>query len=230
MSNCLKKPLGEQIAEQIIELIIKNDWKPGDKLPNEYEFAQQLNAGRSTIREAIKALTSRNILEIRRGSGTFISEKCGIADDPLGLIFVKDKLKLAKDLLEIRFMIEPKIAAIAAINASEEEIEHIEKLCDKVDEMILNNKPHMEVDIEFHSAIAKSSKNLVTANLIPIINKSIAVFIDVTNRQLLNETIETHREILNAIKKRDASAAQDAMFLHLVYNRRNINSIEENMK
>ena len=115
------KLLGDQAADQIIQLIIDNDGKAGDKMPNEYELAEQLNVSRSTVREAIKALVSRNILEIKRGSGTFISEKCGISDDPLGLMFVKNKLKLATDLLEIRFMIEPKIASLAAANATDEE-------------------------------------------------------------------------------------------------------------
>lgn len=217
------KPLGEVASEKIIKLIVDHNLKIGDKLPNEYELADKLGVGRSTIREAIKALVSRNILEIKRGSGTFI--RCGVADDPLGLIFVKDKLKLAVDLLEIRFMIEPKIASLAAINATKEDIEEMSKLCDEVEELILNGIPHMEKDIEFHTAIARSSKNLVTTNLVPIINKSISVFIDITNTQLKNETIETHREILNAIKNKNANEAHDAMLLHLAYNRRNINRI-----
>lgn len=217
------KPLGEVTSEKIIKLIVDHNLKIGDKLPNEYELADKLGVGRSTIREAIKALVSRNILEIKRGSGTFI--RCGVADDPLGLIFVKDKLKLAVDLLEIRFMIEPKIASLAAINATKEDIEEMSRLCDEVEELILNGIPHMEKDIEFHTAIARSSKNLVTTNLVPIINKSISVFIDITNTQLKNETIETHREILNAIKNKNANEAHDAMLLHLAYNRRNINRI-----
>ena len=69
------KLLGDQAADQIIQLIIDNDGKAGDKMPNEYELAEQLNVSRSTVREAIKALVSRNILEIKRGSGTFISEE-----------------------------------------------------------------------------------------------------------------------------------------------------------
>lgn len=223
----MSKLLGDKAAEKIIQLIIDNDVKAGDKMPNEYKLAEQLNVSRSTIREAIKALVSRNILEIRRGSGTFISQKCGIAEDPLGLMFVKDKLKLATDLLEIRFMIEPKIASLAATNATEEEIKEIESLCDKVEQLILNKEPHMDVDIEFHTAIARSSKNIVIANLIPIINKSISLCIDVTNTQLANETIETHREILNCIKSRDINGAYDAMYLHLVYNRRNIKKLIE---
>ncbi len=221
------KSLGEQTSERIIQLIIENDWKIGDKLPNEYELADMLNVGRSTIREAIKALVSRNILEIRRGAGTFISQKGGIADDPLGLTFVKDKFKLALDLLEVRFMIEPSIASIAAVKATEDEIQQMSVLCDEIESLILNNEPYLGKDIEFHTAIAKSSKNLVMVNLIPIINSSITIFIDITNQKLRNETIETHREILNAIKSHNSNAAHDAMLLHLVYNRRNIRSVIE---
>lgn len=221
------KLLGEQTSERIIQLIIDNGWEAGDKLPNEYELANMLNVGRSTIREAIKALVSRNILEIRRGAGTYISEKGGIADDPLGLTFVKDKFKLAVDLLEVRFMIEPSIAAIAAVKAAEEEIQQMSDLCDEIEELILKGEPYREKDIEFHTAIAKSSKNLVVGNLIPIINSSITLFMDITNQKLRSETIETHREVLNAIKARDSNGARDAMYLHLVYNRRNIKGVIE---
>ena len=228
--NNSTKSLGDQTSERIIQLIMDNHWSIGDKLPNEYDLAEMLEVGRSTIREAIKALVSRNILEIRRGSGTFISKKCGIADDPLGLTFVKDKFKLALDLLEVRFMIEPSIASIAAIKATEEEIQQMSTLCDEIEELILKGEPYMEKDIEFHTAIAKSSKNLVMVNLIPIINSSIAIFIDITNQKLRSETIETHREVLNAIKEHDSNGARDAMFLHLVYNRRNIRSVIEKRK
>lgn len=230
MSNDLNsstKSLGEQTSERIIQLIIDNEWNSGDKLPNEYDLADKLNVGRSTIREAIKALVSRNVLEIRRGAGTFISQKCGIADDPLGLTFVKDKFKLALDLLEVRFMIEPSIASIAAVKATDDEINQMSILCDEIEELILKNEPYLEKDIEFHTAIAKSSKNLVMVNLIPIINSSIAIFIDITNQKLRNETIETHREIFNAIKEHNSNGAHDAMLLHLVYNRRNIRSVIE---
>lgn len=225
VQNDSSKSLGEIASEKIIKLIIDNNWNVGDKLPNEYELAEQLNVGRSTIREAIKSLTSRNILEIRRGSGTFISQKCGISDDPLGLTFVKDKYKLALDLLEIRFMIEPQIASIAALKATKEDIDHMTTLCNEVEELILKNEPHMDKDIEFHRAIASSSQNIVTTNLVPIINSSIDIFMDITNMQLRQETIDTHREILNAIIDRDANAAHDAMLLHLVHNRRNIKQV-----
>ena len=80
-------------------------FKPGDRLPNEYELAQRLGVGRSTVREAIKLLVSQNVLEIHRGNGTFVCEQTGVAADPLGLKFIPGKKKLGLDLCEIRFMI-----------------------------------------------------------------------------------------------------------------------------
>ena len=111
--------------------------------------------------------------------------------------------------------------------STDEEIKEMEKLCDEVDHLILNKEPHMDKDIEFHGAIARSSKNIVIANLIPIINKSISLCIDVTDKKLAKETMDTHREILNCIKAKDINGAHDAMYLHLMYNRRNIKNLIE---
>ena len=104
-----KKSLVETVSDEITKYIMDNELQVGDKIPNEFELAEKLNVGRSTVREAIKALVSRNVLEVKRGSGTFISSKAGVADDPLGLELIKDRAKLAQDLLEVRFMIEPEI-------------------------------------------------------------------------------------------------------------------------
>jgi DNA-binding FadR family transcriptional regulator len=65
----------------------------------------------------VKLLVSRNVLEIRRGKGTFVTLRPGVADDPLGLAFFKDKHKLASDLIDIRLILEPQIAGFAAQNA-----------------------------------------------------------------------------------------------------------------
>ena len=81
------KPLPQIAAEDIIDLIKSNRLEPGDRLQNEYELAKLLNVGRSTVREAIRILVSRNILEVRQGAGTFVSYKNGIPEDPLGLAF-----------------------------------------------------------------------------------------------------------------------------------------------
>lgn len=220
--NSSRRPLAQLVSEELVNLIIEENLNMGDKLPNEYELAKRLGVGRSTIREAIKALISRNVLEIRQGAGTFVSQKLGVADDPLGLTFFKDKHKLALDLIEMRFMIEPRIASLAAMNASPEDIEEMRKLCEEVEALIKAGENHSAKDVAFHTCIAKSSKNMVMPKLIPIIHTAIALFIDLTHSALKEETIQTHREILEAIESRDPNRAHDAMLLHLAHNRRNL--------
>lgn len=228
MGNNENRPLAEIVAERLTNFIIDNNLQSGDKIPNEFELVERLNVSRSTIREAVKLLCSRNILEIRRGAGTFVSEKKGISNDPLGLAFVDcDKFELAKDLLEVRMILEPEIAYMAAVNATDEEIKVIINQCNIVEELYMNDKPHMNEDIKFHEAIARCSRNVVIEKLIPIINTSVAVFADITARQLKDETIITHREVAQAIAKHDGATAKYAMTMHLIYNRRKIMELLE---
>ena len=178
----------------------------------------------------LKILVSRQILEIRRGAGTFVSERQGITDDPLGLTFVKDKTKLALDLVSVRLMLEPEIAMMAADHATPEQIGEMKLQCDQIEELIKSGRDHMEADIRLHTMIASCSGNSVVEKLIPVINSSIAVFVDVTNRALGQETIETHREIVNCIAERDAEGAKCAMYMHLIYNRRVFRQLEKEEK
>ena len=88
------KLLTDRVADEIVRSIIGQKLKPGDKLPNEFELAKTLGVGRSTLREAIKTLVSRSVVEIRRGSGTFVSARSGVSEDPLGLEFLTDKVQI----------------------------------------------------------------------------------------------------------------------------------------
>mgnify|MGYP004579652239 CR=1 FL=1 len=218
------KNLPQKISEDIISFILNEHLQPGDKLPNESHLAKELNIGRSSLREAMKLLASRNIVTIRQGSGTYIASSPGMIDDPLGFTFISDKKKLVQDLLEIRFLLEPAIAAMSATYSDKEDIDKIVSLCDQVEELLKQKKDHTQKDIEFHTAIAMGSKNVVIPRLIPIINSSIPLFVETTGNVLQLETIETHREIADAIADHDAVRAQDAMCMHLMYNRRCINS------
>ena len=85
MTNSLseEKSLPQKISEDIIALILEENLQPGDKLPNETILSERLNAGRSSVREAMKLIACRNIVTIRQGSGTYISSSPGMVDDPL---------------------------------------------------------------------------------------------------------------------------------------------------
>ncbi len=221
----IEKTFTEKLADSIIEYIITNNLQPGDKLPNEQILSSTLNAGRSSVREAVKLLVSRNIVEVKQGSGTYVSDKKGIADDPIGLTFIQDKKKLTFDLMEIRFLLEPYIASLAALNADEKDIEKITKLCNEIETAIRAGEQYKELDIAFHTAIAESTKNCIVPRLIPIINSTIGLFIDLVCPSLAEETISSHREIAEAIAERNPITAKDAMYLHLVYNRKRIKSL-----
>ena len=220
-----EKNLPSKISEDIIALILEEKLQPGDRLPNESILCDRLNAGRSSIREAMKLLASRNIVTIRQGSGTYVASTPGMVEDPLGFTFIVDKKKLVQDLLEVRILLEPSIASMAAVHADDEDIKKITALCDEVENLLNEKKDHTQKEIEFHNAIAMSSKKVVIPRLIPVINSSIPLFVESTGNRLHAETIETHREIADAIACHDPIRAQDAMYLHLIYNRKLIHNL-----
>lgn len=220
----------ETIADDIISYIMNNKLQAGDKLPNEYELTQILDVGRSTLREGVKALISRNILEIRRGAGTYVSEKRGVAEDPLGLTFVNDKYKAAQDMLDVRMLLEPAIAARAAENATEEDSRKIRCLCDETERLIVAGENHLAADIELHTKIAECSKNLIMLKLVPVIHQSVIVFGELTKLALKQETIDTHRDIVDAICHHHSQDAYQAMYLHIIYNQQNIRKIMKRLR
>ena len=213
-----KRPLPQIIADKIIDLIESKELLPGEKLPSEQELMKELNVGRGTIREAIKSLVSRNIVEIRRGVGTFVAKNTGVVEDPLGFSFIDNKKKLVKDSMDVRLLLEPSIARWAARNATDSEILEIIELSKKIETAILNDENYSDLDVEFHTKIANSSGNLVVENLIPILNTNIRSLIDVTHAVLKEHTILSHKKIANAIKERDEEMAEQLMKEHIEIN------------
>ena len=104
-----EKSLPEKLSDDIVSYILNNHLKPSDKLPNESILAEKMGAGRSSIREAMKLLASRNIVTIRQGSGTYVASSPGVINAPLGFTFIENKQKLAEDLLAVRFLLEPPL-------------------------------------------------------------------------------------------------------------------------
>lgn len=200
MTHPEDKPLSSKLSEELLNYIRSENLKPGDRLPNESILAKKMGVGRSSIREAMKLLASRNIVTIRQGSGTYISQTPGMVEDPLGFSFIADKQKLAQDSLEVRFLLEPAIASLAAQNASEEDISLLRRLCQEVEDLVRLGQDHTQKDIEFHTAIALSSKNVVVPRLIPVINSAIPLLIELTGNTLKQETIDTHRALTDAAR------------------------------
>lgn len=215
-----KKLLGDRIEDELMRYILEEPVEVGQKIPNEFDLAKRFGVGRSTIREAVKSLVSKGILEVKRGSGTYVISTCPPQEDPLGLSRLQeDKYKLALELFDVRLMLEPEIAAQAAEYATAEEMEQLKALRDQVEEIYQSGGDHIPKDIEFHTCIARCSKNRVVEMLVPVINTAVMTFANLTHRMLMKETIETHRAMVDAIVDQDPVGARCAMIMHLTYNR-----------
>lgn len=225
-----KKPLGDQVEDRLMQYILNEPVNIGQRLPNEFELAGMFGVGRSTIREAVKGLVSRGILEVRQGAGTYVISTISQREDPLGLDQIEDKYELALQLFEVRLMIEPEIAGLACKNATDGELETLKRLCEETERLYVSGTEHINKDIEFHTCIARCSKNQVVELLVPVINTAVLTFANVTHRLLMEETIKTHRAITEAILNRDSVGAKCAMITHLTYNRQAIMKLLEERK
>ena len=119
-----------------------------------------------------------------------------------------------------RAVAPPQIARMAAEHATNDQVVCIEELCDESERLAEAGEDYSAAaDTAFHNAIAESSGNLVVPRLMGVLKASVPLFIDVTGKKLVEETIRTHRDVADAIASRNPTAAHDAMYLHLVYNR-----------
>ena len=208
----------EKSSEDILQYIKDHNLTAGDKLPTEMELSKLLGVGRNTVREALRLLLSRNIVVIRQGAGSFVSDKNGISDDPLGFFMVDDRKKLIEDLLQARVIIEPQIASVAAQNRTEEELARLEDALKNVEQAMTERSNFSVEDEEFHTCIANCTHNNVIAELIPVITKGIAEFSSGVKKQEYQQTLVSHRNIFIAIRDQKPIEAGQAMSYHLLYN------------
>lgn len=213
-----KQTLGGMAAQKLLEMIRDKGYRSGDRLPTEGELSVFLGVGRNTVREALRILMSRNIVTIRQGSGTFLSDKNGVADDPLGFTMIEDRRKLTEDLIQVRVMLEPPIAALAAQNATPEDILALEAMLGELERSMEDGGDYSEKDSRFHAMIGRCSHNLVMGNLMPVITDGILVFAGAVRETEYEITREAHRRIFEAIRDRRPVDAQQAMYFHLMFN------------
>ncbi|NOW92484.1 FadR/GntR family transcriptional regulator [Clostridium beijerinckii] len=212
------KSLSESVADDILAMItIDKKFNIGDKLPNENELSTELKVSRTTLREAIRILVAHNILEIRRGKGTFVSEIKNITES-MGLENLSTQKLDVKDLYEMRLIFEPETAYYAAKRATDKELERILYYGRLEEEMILNNEDRTEVERSFHKSIAKATHNEFMNKLMPILYKAIdnGVILSDENKSILQNTLNDHRMIMEFLEARDAEGSKTAMKIHII--------------
>ena len=222
LTNIKNQALTERIEDHLFQYILNERLAVGAKLPNEYELADRFGARAMVgvgIGEAVKLLVSRGVLRVKHGSGTYVASLMPLKADPLGLDAIEDRIQLALDLTDVRLMLEPAIAELAARNRTEEEAQRLTEYCDAVRRRIQAGEDYLIEDMRFHWYLAKCSHNMVVEPLMPIIDAAVVSIANITRKELLTATVDTHQEILNGVLDQDPQAARAAVALHLEMNR-----------
>lgn len=218
--------LREEAAEQIRSLIIDGQMKPGDRLPSERELGARLSVSRASVREALRSLEIKGLLEVRPGEGIFVCEAPVEASlDPLASALFSRKNLL--ELLEVRQVLEPPIAALAAQRAQPADIQEIERALEEMERRLELRRydDAVKAIIAFHRAVTKATGNRFLQRLM----NTIAGLLSESMKETLRlpgrpaRSLDGHRQILAAIKAGDAAAAEAAMLRH-------INGVEEAIK
>ncbi len=209
--------LYEQIVGQIEHRILTGELKVGDQLPAERELAQQFGVSRTAVREAIKALREKGLVQAQPGRGTFITDSASRAlRHTLRFIAKVGSEEGLGNLVEVREMIEPEIAALAARRANDENIVALRDAVLAMDAAMQHADMFVEADLDFHLALADATQN----PLIPALIDSIVHLLREQRKRLflggsaVNGQYH-HKRILDAIVRHDADAARQAMTDHL---------------
>jgi GntR family transcriptional repressor for pyruvate dehydrogenase complex len=207
----------ENITNQIKKLIQNGELKAGDKLPNENTLSKIFKVSRATVREAIRSLESKGIIQSIHGKGHYITTE---PNNDLINIFANSILiekEELEDLFYIRKSIEPYIAEFAAKNATEEDLVKMEKIITEQEKNLSNFSYSSASDMSFHNLLFKMANKRILENLL---NEIVKLFAKARRQHLASkertvQSISGHKEIYNAIKCKDSVRANKAMRNHL---------------
>jgi GntR family transcriptional regulator, transcriptional repressor for pyruvate dehydrogenase complex len=207
----------QQIVSRLLDLIQQRHLGPGDRLPAERDLAATMGVSRSSLREALRALTVLGVTEMRHGTGTYVSS---LAPDLLvrPLSFVLSLSEHGFDqLFEARKIVEPAMAALAAERVDDATLDRLDGLVDRAGAVIEDEDAFMVADLELHDAIRHAADNAILGRFMESIAALGLASRRATNpsRTVREQSVEDHRRIAKAIRRRDGDAAAAAMRRHL---------------
>lgn len=207
----------EGILLQVYEIISREKLRPGDKLPSERELSEQLGVGRSSVREAFRALELLGLIETRRGEGTFLKHyRHNRLIDILGQYILRD-YKTKKDIIEMRKILEVDAVRLACKRATSKHFEEMERILAAAWERMEKGEIPTEEDYLFHRVICRSSRNSILHRIwAPVVEYSENARVDSLSREgRAKAALDEHRQIMEAIQDGDENRAVQCMKLHL---------------
>lgn len=217
----------EQIATQIESMVLSGQLRPGDKLPSERELAIRFGVSRTAIRESIKLLEERGLLETMDGRGAFVtSPKMDNVVSSLHLAYRMQDCS-AEDLHEARWGLESFIVRLAAERATDEDIARMKAAVEMMDSAFDDPERYTSGDLEFHAAIAASTHNpllvVMAGPLVELIQSLGRVVFKTGSRA---ERHKGHHRLLECIRNHDAAGAEESLHQHLELSMRAVEGIK----
>jgi GntR family transcriptional repressor for pyruvate dehydrogenase complex len=208
--------LSDKVADLLLQTILSRGLKPGDRLPSERELGDQFGVSRTVVREAVRALAAKGVIDVRTGSGLRVAAVDAAAvSESIGLYLRGGTLAYAK-VHEVRKLLEIEIAGLAAERATREHIERLRATCEQMERAVEDVERAARLDLEFHRQIAQATDNELYLLLLDSIGEAL---LEIRRGNLAAgagpETLLLHREIYDRIAAHDPEGARAAMARHL---------------
>ncbi len=211
-----KISVSEEIIDYLKGQIISRKLLPGEKLPSEENLAVSMGVGRGTIREALKILIHLGLVE-RKKNGTYVTE--GSSTENYDIEIRMNEYRDLIEVIEVRKVIEPALAELAALRADSEIIIKLSEKLTKMKESTGDMDSFIEFDSEFHDLIFKAANNSILAHIIQeskdLLKKNQRIVLRERYSQIMPRSLKYHEEIYMAIEKRDKDTASEMMSKHI---------------
>lgn len=212
-----KTTISDEIVEQIMALIAKGDLRPGQRLPSERDLCKNFNAGRSSLREALRCLSIVGVLTARVGEGTSVSMNGTKFLSKITEWRIITERHDIEDLMQARIALEGVSAANAASRGNKEDFDKLDGVISKMEAAVKDERKFATLDLEFHMTLLMISRNFLIQDLVAMIRGQLQKMLEkiLLLPNAIASTLKEHILICNAIKRRDPDAACAAMQIHL---------------
>jgi GntR family transcriptional repressor for pyruvate dehydrogenase complex len=223
--------LFDQVVEQLQALIVEGTWQPGDRLPSEAELGASYGVSRSVVREALRVLESKGLIEVRSGAGAFVATPhASFRAAGEAIEWLASQRDSLRQLLQVRETVEGLTASLAASALPPDVLSELQDIVRQQRQLAQSRSSldgQVELDVRFHTLIAQVSGNAIAEE---IIGRIVPAFCD-SNRAVLylkanmDQTLQEHQAIVDALASGDAASAEQAMRTHVARVRGDIESL-----
>ncbi|MDG4859232.1 FadR/GntR family transcriptional regulator [Streptomyces sp. T-3] len=214
--------LAKAVTAELVGRIVRGEHQPGTSLPPEPALCEAFAVSRTVIREAVKILQEKGLVQVRQGAGTMVTApaKWNMLDEQVlaASIDQDESLQLLDDLVVTRRLLESDMAHVAARLATEDVIDRLRTLVDRMDELVDDHVTYAEHDRAFHDVIMQASGNRIARGVVRALESQVvntARYMGRPERALCVASNRNHRRVYERIAAHDPSGAAEAMFTHI---------------